>query len=99
MGTKLKIHTVGEILKGEFLDPMGISQYQLAKATGIPQTRVSEIVRGRRAVTLDTALRLAQFFNMSWQFWLNLQTDYNFRMARRDGLVEKIEKDVKALAA
>lgn len=67
----------GEVLKEEFLDPMGISAYRLAKDTGIPQTRISEIIKGRRRVTADTALRLAKYFGMSARFWLGLQNDFD----------------------
>ena len=67
----------GEILKEEFLDPMGISAYRLAKDTGIPQTRVSEIIHGRRRVSADTALRLAKYFGVSARFWLGIQDDYD----------------------
>lgn len=67
----------GEVLKEEFLDPMNISAYRLAKDTGIPQTRISSIVHGRRRVTADTALRLAKYFGTSARFWLGLQDDYD----------------------
>lgn len=67
----------GEILKEEFLNPMGISAYRLAKDTGIPQTRISEIVKGRRRITADTALRFAKYFGVSARFWLGLQNDYD----------------------
>ncbi|MEX2445005.1 MAG: HigA family addiction module antitoxin [Alkalispirochaeta sp.] len=67
----------GEVLKEEFLDPMGISAYRLAKDTGIPQTRISQIIKGRRRVTADTALRLAKYFGMSARFWLGLQDDFD----------------------
>jgi addiction module HigA family antidote len=67
----------GEVLKEEFLDPMGITQYRLAKDTGIPQTRISEIVRGRRRISADTALRLGKYFGVSARFWLGLQDDYD----------------------
>lgn len=67
----------GEILKEEFLDPMGISGYRLAKATGIPQTRVSDIIHERRRVTADTALRFARFFGTTARFWMGLQDDYD----------------------
>jgi antitoxin HigA-1 len=65
------------VLKEEFLDPMGITAYRLAKDTGIPQTRVSEIIKGRRRVTADTALRLGKYFGMSARFWLGLQNDFD----------------------
>lgn len=67
----------GEVLKEEFLDPMGISAYRLAKDTGIPQTRISEIVKGRRRITADSALRFAKYFGVSARFWLGLQDDYD----------------------
>lgn len=67
----------GEVLKEEFLDPMGISAYRLAKDTGIPQTRISDIIKGRRRVAADTALRLAKYFGMNARFWLGLQDDFD----------------------
>ena len=67
----------GEILNKEFLIPMGISAYRLVKETFIPQTRVSEILKGNRRITADTALRLSKFFANSPRFWLGLQNDYN----------------------
>jgi antitoxin HigA-1 len=74
---KLKnIHT-GEILNEEFLIPLGISAYRLSKETFIPQTRVSEILKGNRRITADTALRLSRFFGNSPRFWLGLQNDYD----------------------
>lgn len=73
----------GEVLKEEFLEPMGISAYRLAGETGIPQTRVSEIIRGRRRVTADTAIRLGKFFGTSPRFWLGLQDDYDVEEEER----------------
>ncbi|WP_066759384.1 HigA family addiction module antitoxin [Crocinitomix algicola] len=67
----------GEILKEEFLLPLGISAYKLAKETFMPQTRISEILKGRRRITADTALRLSKFFGTSPKFWLGLQDDYD----------------------
>jgi antitoxin HigA-1 len=64
----------GEILMEEFLEPMGISQYRLAKDISVPPRRINEIVHGKRSIAADTALRLGRFFGMSPQFWLNLQT-------------------------
>ena len=75
--SKLKNIHPGEILKEEFLDPMEISAYRLSKATFIPQTRISEIIKGNRRITADTALRLAKFFGTSAKFWLGLQDDYD----------------------
>jgi addiction module HigA family antidote len=70
----------GEILMGEFLGPMGISQYRLAKDNSVPPRRINEIVRGKRSITADTALRLGRFFGMSPQFWLNLQARYELEI-------------------
>ena len=67
----------GEVLMGEFLLPLEISAYRLSKDIGIPQTRISEILKGRRRVTADTALRLSQYFGNSAKFWLGLQNDYD----------------------
>lgn len=74
---KLKNIHPGEVLLEEFLTPMGISAYRLAKETGIPQTRVSEITKGRRRISADTALRFAKYFGTSPKFWLGLQNDYD----------------------
>lgn len=74
---EIREHTSGEILKEEFLDPMGISAYRLSKETFIPQTRISEVVKGRRRVTADTALCLSKFFGTTARFWLGLQDDYD----------------------
>ncbi len=67
----------GEVLQEEFLRPMGISAYRLSKDLGIPQTRVSQIIKGRRRITADTALRLSAYFGNSARFWLGLQDDYD----------------------
>lgn len=77
MNTKLNNITPGEILLEEFLIPLDISQYRLSKEIGIPQTRVSEIVKGNRRITADTALRLSKFFGNSPKFWLGLQNDFD----------------------
>ena len=76
----------GEILKEEFLDPMEISAYRLSKETFIPQTRISEIIKKRRRITADTALRLSRFFGTTAKFWLGLQDDYDLEE-------EKINKE------
>jgi len=75
--SKLKNIHPGEILQEEFLLPMQISAYRLAKETFLPQTRISEIIKGRRRITADTALRFAKFFGTSAKFWLGLQDDYD----------------------
>jgi antitoxin HigA-1 len=72
----------GEILLEEFLKPMGISAYRLAQDTRMPQTRVSEIIHGRRRITADTALRLSKHFGTSAEFWIGLQTDYDLEESR-----------------
>jgi antitoxin HigA-1 len=74
---KLPPVTPGEILLEDFLKPMGLSQYRLAKEIGVPQRRIGEIVAGKRAITVDTGLRLARFFGMNDRFWVGLQTDYD----------------------
>ena len=74
---KLSNITPGEILQEEFLIPMDISQYRLAKELGIPQTRISDIINGNRRITADTALRLSSFFGNSAKFWLGLQDDFD----------------------
>jgi addiction module HigA family antidote len=72
----------GEILQEEFMRPLGITQYRLAKETNVPPRRINEIVQGRRAMTADTALRLAKFFGTSEMFWLNLQARYDLDVQR-----------------
>jgi addiction module HigA family antidote len=72
--------TPGEILQTEFLEPLGITAYRLAQATGLPQTRLSEIIRGRRRITTDTALRLSRAFGLSERYWLNIQNDYDIEL-------------------
>jgi len=74
----------GEVLKEEFLDPMSISAYRLAKDTGIPQTRLSDIVHRRRRITADTALRLGKYFGVSPRFWLGLQDDFDLEEESRN---------------
>lgn len=81
----------GKILREEFLEPLGISGYRLAKAIRVPKNRVSGIVNGERAITSDTALRLARFFGVSAEFWVNLQSRYDLDVARRDHGAEIVE--------
>jgi addiction module HigA family antidote len=88
----------GEILLEEFLEPMGISQYQIAKDIGVPPRRINEIVHGKRAISADTALRLARYFGMSERFWMNLQTRYDLEV-EKDKLKGRLEEEVKILAA
>jgi addiction module HigA family antidote len=87
--------TPGEMLKEEFLTEYGLSQNQLAKAIGISPNRIAEIVNNRRRITADTALRLGLYFGNSPEFWLNLQTHYDLKMARKNlkpGAVARIKK-------
>lgn len=88
----------GEVLREDFLKPLGLSQYAFAKAIGVPQIRVSEIVNGKRAITPDTALRLARYFGTSAEFWIGLQATYDLEMAR-DRIGKKISARVRPRAA
>jgi addiction module HigA family antidote len=87
----------GEVLLEDFLKAMGISQYRLAAGISVPPRRINEIVHGKRAVTADTALRLARFFGTSEQFWLALQNRYDLEVGR-DRLGKRLEGDVEILA-
>lgn len=82
MPRSIDLATPGEILQEEFLDALEISQYRLAKEIGVPPRRINEIVKGQRAITPDTALRLGLFFNMSPEFWLNLQVRFDLAQVR-----------------
>jgi addiction module HigA family antidote len=88
----------GEVLLEEFLKPLGISQNRLALSIGVPARRINEIVLGKRAITADTALRLARFFGTSPQFWLGLQTDYDLDMTL-DRLGDRLEREVHTVHA
>jgi antitoxin HigA-1 len=83
----------GEILIEEFLKPLGITQYRLAKSIGVPQRRIGEIVAGKRAITADTALRFSRFFGTDAQSWMNLQAHYDLEVAREQ-LEGKLEREV-----
>ena len=87
----------GEVLVEEFLKPASITQYRLAKDLNVPPRRINEIVHGKRAVTADTALRLARYFGTSERFWLNLQVGYDLEI-ERDRLKDRLAKEVTALA-
>lgn len=88
----------GEILLEEFLKPMSLSQNRLALDIRVPARRINEIVQGKRRITSDTALRLARYFNMSPQFWLGLQMDYDLDVAE-DELAEQINREVRVYSA
>ena len=85
----------GEILLEEFLKPMGISQYRVAKDIAVPPRRINEIVHGKRAVTPDTALRLSRYFGLSERFWINLQARYDLEV-EKDRLRDRLDTEVVA---
>jgi len=95
---RLKLPHPGEILLEEFLTPMEISQYRLAKDIHVPARRINEIVHGKRAITADTALRLSRYFGNSAEFWSNLQSAYELDVTRED-IGEKLEKEIEPVAA
>ncbi len=88
----------GEILMEEFLEPLGISQYRLAKGISVPPRRINEIVHGNRSITADTALRLSRFFGTTERFWLNLQVRYDLEV-EKDRLEDVLERDVTVFQA
>jgi addiction module HigA family antidote len=87
----------GEILLEEYLKPMNISQYRLAKDIHVDPRQINEIIHGQRSITADTALRLARYFGTSERFWLNLQSHYDLELQKME-LGDRLEKEVKALA-
>jgi antitoxin HigA-1 len=88
----------GEILREEFLLPMGVSQYRLAKEIGVSPRRINEIVHGKRAVSADTALRLSRYFGMSERFWINLQGRYDIEV-EKDLLADRLDREVRPRVA
>ena len=97
-GRKLAPIHPGEILRDDFLNPMKISVYTVAKAIKVPRSRINDIVLGRRSITTDTALRLARYFGTSPELWLNLQARYDLEMADRT-LRRRIEREISPRAA
>ena len=87
----------GEILVAEFLEPLGVSQYRLAKDISVTPRRINEIVHGRRGITADTALRLGRYFNMEAQFWLNLQSQYDMETAL-EARADRLDREVQPLS-
>lgn len=85
----------GEILLEEYLHPLGISQNRLGRDLNVPAQRINEIIRGKRSITVDTALRLARYFHTTSRFWLNLQTHYDLEVAEETRLVERISREVR----
>ena len=96
--TKLPPVHPGEVLLEEFLAPVGLSQYRLAKDISVPPRRINEIVHGKRAVTADTALRLARYFSTTPRFWLNLQAQYDLDI-ETDRLGDRLDQEVAAHAS
>ena len=92
--TKIPPVHPGEILLGDFMEPLGLTQYALAKALGVPALRISQIVRGKRAISADTALRLSRYFGTRPEWWLNLQTHHDLELAR-DNLEVRIARTVQ----
>ena len=88
----------GEILLEEFLKPMNISQYRLAKDINVPARRINEIVQGKRAISADTALRLSRYFGLSERFWMNLQARYDLEV-EKDRLAGRLDREVQAYTA
>ena len=97
MPRKLKPVHPGEILREEFLVPLGLSMNKVAMAVRVPVTRIADIINERRGITADTALRFARFFGNSPAFWMNLQTRYDLEVAE-DEIARKVERDVQPLA-
>jgi addiction module HigA family antidote len=97
-GRRLPTVHPGEILRDEFLTPMGISVYELAHAIKVPRSRANDIVRGRRAITTDTAIRLGRYFGTTPEFWINLQARYDLDVADRT-VRRRIEQEVRPRAA
>ncbi len=95
---KLKPIHPGEVLLEEFLKPMGLSQNRLALSIGVSPRRINEIVLGKRSITADTALRLARYFDMSPQFWLGLQMDYDLDVTE-EALAERLKQEVRPYVA
>ena len=96
-GRKLKPVHPGEVLLKDFIEPMALTRYKVAKGTGVAQRRIDEICSGQRAMTADTALRLGRFFGMEAQVWMNLQAQYDLEVAQR-GLRKRLDAEVTPLA-
>jgi len=96
MAKKLKPVHPGEILLEDFLTPLGVTQYRLAKGLSVPPRRINEIVLGKRSISADTALRLVRFFGTSDRFWLNLQASYDLDI-ERDRLAGRLTREVEVL--
>jgi len=97
MSTRFPPVHPGEILLEDFLKPLGVSQYRLARDIGVHPRRINQIVRGKRSVTADTALRLSRYFGLSERYWLNLQARYDLE-TEKDRLEGRLEREVRAFA-
>ncbi len=89
----------GEILKEEFMEPLKLSANKLAQLLVVPTNRITQIINGKRALSVDTAYRLAKCFGTSVEMWIGLQSDYEIEVARYNHIPEKVEKEVRALAS
>ena len=96
-GRKLKPVHPGEVLRKDFLEPMALTRYKVAKSINVPQRRIDEICSGQRAMSADTALRLGRFFGMDAQVWMNLQAQYDLDVAQRE-LRKRLDSEVTPLA-
>ena len=96
-GRRLKPVHPGEVLLKDFIEPMGLTRYKVAKGTGVAQRRIDEICSGRRSMSADTALRLGRFFGMDAQIWMNLQAQFDLEVAQRE-LRSRLEAEVTPLA-
>lgn len=88
----------GEILKADFMEPLGLSVNALSRAIGVPRTRLNDVVLGRRGITADTALRLARYFGVGAQFWMNLQSHYELEIAE-EAYGERLDREIRPRAA
>ena len=94
---KLRAIHPGEILREEYLIPLALTSHALAMNLHVPATRINDVVREKRGITIDTAIRLARFFGTTAQFWLNLQNSYDLKLADAKGIEKKIENEVQPL--
>ncbi|BCX81624.1 antitoxin HigA-1 [Methylomarinovum caldicuralii] len=97
-GEEISLSTPGDILRREFMEPLGLSANALARAIRVPPNRITAILKGTRSITADTALRLGRYFGTTAEFWLNLQKDYELRVARRKS-ARRIEAEVEPLSS
>ena len=94
---KMRAIHPGEVLREEYLVPLGLTPHALAISLRVPATRINDVVREKRGITVDTAIRLARYFGSSAQFWLNLQNSYDLKMADAKGVAKQIEREIHPL--